>query len=222
MAEIYLVRHGQASFNSDDYDRLSDLGRQQSVLLGTYFSDRNIHFDHLFTGSMLRHKQTAEGILGKNTLNDTTLPGLNEYDFSALYEAFMAQHPEEVTASRKGDRRIFYDRLKRALKLWSEDKLEGNLPETWNAFKSRVSKALTHISDNATGKCLVVSSGGAISMAIGHILDLTPQKIIDLNLQIKNASFSHFYLGKGDFHLSSFNNIPHLDQPDRSHAITYS
>ncbi|PCI45804.1 MAG: histidine phosphatase family protein, partial [Alphaproteobacteria bacterium] len=40
MAEIYLVRHGQASFNTDDYDRLSDRGRQQSEYLGQYFTER--------------------------------------------------------------------------------------------------------------------------------------------------------------------------------------
>ena len=60
MAEIYLVRHGQASFNSDNYDRLSDLGRQQSELLGHYFADRNISFDQIFTGTQLRHSQTAD------------------------------------------------------------------------------------------------------------------------------------------------------------------
>ncbi|NPC53888.1 histidine phosphatase family protein, partial [Corallococcus exiguus] len=29
MAELYLVRHGQASFGAADYDRLSERGEQQ-------------------------------------------------------------------------------------------------------------------------------------------------------------------------------------------------
>ncbi|MCK5425185.1 MAG: histidine phosphatase family protein [Emcibacter sp.] len=222
MAEIYLVRHGQASFNSKNYDRLSDLGKQQSEYLGQYFTERDIAFDHIFTGTQLRHKQTADGIIGKKTNSYSVLSGLNEYNFSALYKAYMRQHPEEEEASRGGNRRIFYQRLKLALKLWAQDKLTGDLPESWAEFKSRVGDALAHIRETSDGKCLVVSSGGSISMAIGLILDLEPQKIIELNLQIKNASFCHIYLGRGTMKLSSFNNIPHLDQQGRFDAITFS
>lgn len=222
MAEIYLVRHGQASFNSDNYDRLSDMGWQQSEYLGQYFAERNITFDQIFTGSQLRHSQTAEGILDGRATRYNVHSGLNEYDFDALYKAYMAQHPDEAGAAKGGNRRIFYQRLKLALKLWSEDRLTGDLPESWSDFKGRVGDALAHIRDNSDGRSLVVSSGGAISMAIGHILDLDPEKIIDLNLQIKNASFSHIYLGRGSMQLSSFNNIPHLDQQGRFDAITFS
>ncbi len=224
MAEIYLVRHGQASFNSENYDRLSDLGHQQSAYLGVYFAIRNISFDHIFTGTQLRHSQTAEGIIKAqpHKVSPVCQEGLNEYDFKALYEAYMAQHPHEAPASPEGERRIFYQRLKKALKLWSENRLAGDLPESWDNFKSRVADALDQIQENTRGKCLVVSSGGAISMAIGQILDLKAQKIIDLNLQIKNSSFSHIYLGHDRMHLSSFNNIPHLDRQDRLDAITFS
>lgn len=224
MAEIYLVRHGQASFNSENYDRLSDLGHQQSAYLGVYFAIRNITFDHVFTGTQLRHSQTAEDIFmaQPHKVSPVRQEGLNEYDFKALYHAYMTQHPHEAPASPEGDRRIFYHRLKKALKLWSENRLAGDLPESWENFKARVADAFNQIQENARGKCLVVSSGGAISIALGQILDLKAQKIIDLNLQIKNSSFSHIYLGHDRMHLSSFNNIPHLDRQDRLDAITFS
>ncbi len=222
MAEIYLIRHGQASFHSDNYDQLSDLGRLQSRYLGQYFTERAIGFDHIFTGSQLRHKQTADAILDHTNTSYDIHNGLNEYDFAALYKAYMAQHPTKDEAAKNGGRRVFYHRLKQALMLWSQDKLTGDLPESWADFTGRVADALAHIRRQSDGISLVVSSGGAISMAIGHILGLEAQKIIDLNLQIKNASFSHIYPGRDRFHLSSFNNIPHLDRPDRSDAITYS
>ncbi|MFP3608465.1 histidine phosphatase family protein, partial [Paraburkholderia sp. SIMBA_053] len=38
MAELYLVRHGQASLGADDYDQLSDAGEQQGIWLGEYFA----------------------------------------------------------------------------------------------------------------------------------------------------------------------------------------
>ena len=34
MSLVYLVRHAQASFGARDYDRLSELGRQQARWLG--------------------------------------------------------------------------------------------------------------------------------------------------------------------------------------------
>ena len=34
MAEILVVRHGQASFGADNYDELSEKGRNQGRLLG--------------------------------------------------------------------------------------------------------------------------------------------------------------------------------------------
>jgi broad specificity phosphatase PhoE len=39
MASIYLIRHGQASFGAQDYDKLSELGRRQATLTGEYLRD---------------------------------------------------------------------------------------------------------------------------------------------------------------------------------------
>ena len=44
MGTLYLVRHGQASFGADDYDKLSDLGHRQCVRLGEYFRDKGVRF----------------------------------------------------------------------------------------------------------------------------------------------------------------------------------
>ncbi|NNE63221.1 MAG: histidine phosphatase family protein, partial [Gammaproteobacteria bacterium] len=62
MSELYLIRHAQACFGSDDYDQLSELGVRQSRLLGEYFDQRGIHFDHLVTGDMRRQHQTMEAV----------------------------------------------------------------------------------------------------------------------------------------------------------------
>ena len=44
MSLVYLVRHAQASFGARDYDRLSELGRQQARWLGDYFAGRGLRF----------------------------------------------------------------------------------------------------------------------------------------------------------------------------------
>ena len=42
MSVVLLVRHGQASFGAEDYDRLSALGEEQSRLLGSSLAARGV------------------------------------------------------------------------------------------------------------------------------------------------------------------------------------
>ena len=42
MGNLYLVRHGQASFLQQNYDKLSPLGEAQSRLLGEYWAPRGV------------------------------------------------------------------------------------------------------------------------------------------------------------------------------------
>ena len=62
MAELVLVRHGQASFGADDYDKLSELGWRQSRWLGEHFARRGAAFDLVVRGSLRRHAETWVGM----------------------------------------------------------------------------------------------------------------------------------------------------------------
>jgi broad specificity phosphatase PhoE len=62
MGTLYLVRHGQASFGSDDYDRLSELGARQCERLGEYFRAKGLRFDGVITGTLKRHVQSHEAL----------------------------------------------------------------------------------------------------------------------------------------------------------------
>lgn len=222
MAEFYLVRHGQASFGTDNYDRLSTLGRQQSVWLGEYFAARNIEFDRIIIGTQVRHRETAEEIcrgLGYNRpfIQD---PGLNEYDFSGLYNALGAEYAA-LKQLAAGDKREFYKGLKQVLHLWATDRLSGTLPESWKDFEQRVSQARHAIQHSGARCALVVSSGGPVGMMARQVLEASETTAIELNLQVKNTSFSHYYFNAQSIRLAGFNNIPHLDQLDRLDAISY-
>src|SRR3990172_4123936 len=59
MSMLALVRHGQASFFSDNYDQLSPLGEQQARLLGEYWVRRGAKFDEVYTGPRVRQIETA-------------------------------------------------------------------------------------------------------------------------------------------------------------------
>ena len=65
MGTLHLVRHGQASFGSDDYDRLSDLGVRQCRRLGEYWAARGQRFSAVLRGT-LRFRWLT--LLGQRTL----------------------------------------------------------------------------------------------------------------------------------------------------------
>ena len=66
MSVLYLVRHGQAG-TRENYDSLSDLGRDQARLLGEHFAQQKIRFDTVYSGSLSRQQATAaEALPGAN------------------------------------------------------------------------------------------------------------------------------------------------------------
>ncbi|MFA6245264.1 MAG: phosphoglycerate mutase family protein, partial [Candidatus Hydrogenedentales bacterium] len=59
MGFLTVVRHGQASFHEDDYDKLSPLGEEQARSLGTYWARHGIRFDHVVSGPLVRQRRSA-------------------------------------------------------------------------------------------------------------------------------------------------------------------
>jgi broad specificity phosphatase PhoE len=68
----------------------------------------------------------------------------------------------------------------------------------------------------------LVSSGGPISTAIGHVLGVPHQARIALNLQIRNSSVSEFHFSSKQHSLLSYNTLPHLDSLEHKSWITYA
>ncbi|MCU7555812.1 histidine phosphatase family protein [Alteromonas sp. ASW11-19] len=224
MTELFFVRHGQASFGAADYDKLSELGIQQSRWLGEYFHRRDRGFDYAFCGNLRRHRETATAIsegLGHVPPMEFS-DGLNEFDFQAVVTAYVTQHPQARPADG-APASEYYRLLKKSMQAWAADELDAQLlPESWLEFEDRAATVLQQLMQCQAERVLVVSSGGAIAMMLRHVLGYDPQTVIKMNLQIKNASFSQCLVSHSGVHLSSFNNVPHLDHPERVHAITYS
>ncbi len=222
MAELFLVRHGQASFGEADYDRLSSLGERQAFWLGEYFAERGLTFDRVFTGTLRRHRQTAEALFDGAgwSLPCEEDAGLNEYDFHALFAALGSEH-ESLKASADGGQHVFYKGLKQVLQLWSEDRLGGTAPETWREFVQRVENARQRIARCGGRRVLVVSSGGPIAVFARQALQAPASAAIALNMQLRNASFCQYFFNSEAFQLASFNSVPHLDRVSRPSSITY-
>ena len=69
---------------------------------------------------------------------------------------------------------------------------------------------------------LLVSSGGPIATAVGHVLGTSPDTTIELNLRIRNSGLTEFAFNPKRHMLVAYNHLPHLDHPDRRDWETYS
>ncbi|MBC8750642.1 MULTISPECIES: histidine phosphatase family protein [Paraburkholderia] len=223
MAELYLVRHGQASFGAENYDELSSSGFAQSRWLGEYFAQSDLSFDRVVTGTMRRHAQTADALLtamGGQPVEIAQDAGLNEYDFHALFSALGESGPASGPLPDRSMKH-FYERLKQALQLWSEDKLPRRVPETWGEFQARVEHARLAIQRSGGKRVLVVSSGGPIAVFTQQILNAPAAAAIALNMQIRNSSVSQYVFNDSAMSLVTFNALPHLEQVERRELVTY-
>ena len=222
MGTLYLVRHGQASFGADDYDVLSPLGHQQSARLGDYFKFKGIAFDAALTGTLNRQIQTYAGICQGMGTEPAAIqwPGLNEYDSHAVI-ATIHPHPLEKPTSPEMVRQHFR-LLKDGLAQWMAGVVSPEGMPSYPDFVAGVTSALDHIRKNCEGNVLLVSSGGPIATAVGHVLGTSAETTIELNLRIRNTSLTEFAFTPKRHMLVTYNTLPHLDAPEHAGWITYA
>ena len=223
MGSLFLVRHGQASFGADDYDQLSELGTRQCRRLGEYLHTRGQRFDAVLVGTLQRHRQSlaaiSEGLPGFPAALDW--PGLNEYDSHALIQAI---HPEPLAKPDTPELyRHHFRLLRQALEAWMNGTIAPQGMPSYEAFRSGVVAALDHVREHHHGNhVLLVSSGGPISTAVGHIVGSPAAITIDLNMRIRNSALTEFAFTPKRHMLVSYNTVPHLDDPQTRDWVTYA
>ena len=222
MGTLYLVRHGQASFGAEDYDQLSPLGTRQSLRLGEYFAHKGITFEAAVCGTQRRHVQTYAGICQGAGLGLASLPwpGLNEYDSAAVIAAI---HPQALEKADTPEQyRKHFRILRDGLTQWMNGVVSPKGMPSYPEFVAGVTAALEHVRKNHAGNVLLVSSGGPISTAVGHVLGTTPEITIELNLRIRNSSITEFAFTPKRHMLVTYNGLPHLDAAEYAQWVTYA
>ena len=147
-------------------------------------------------------------------------PGLNEYDSAAVIATI---HPEPLQKPDTPELYRHHFRLLRdALTQWMNGVTSPKGMPSYAGFQKGVTSALDHVRTQYAGNVLMVSSGGPISTAVGHVLGTTPETTIELNLRIRNASITEFAFTPKRHMLVSYNAIPHLEHPDYASWVTYS
>ena len=181
-----------------------------------------LQFDAVITGTLKRHAQTWAGIAQGAGLTHQPLewPGLNEYDSEAVIKAI---HP---TPLEKPDTPEIYRHhfrlLRDGLTQWMNGVVSPQGMPSYDDFVRGVTSALEHVRKSHTGNVLIVSSGGPISTAVGHVLGTTPETTIELNLRIRNSSVTELAYTPKRHMLVTYNTLPHLDDAAHADWVTYS
>lgn len=230
-----MVRHGQASFGGETYDRLSPRGHEQARILAGYLIESGLKFDALYSGDMDRQRATTREICETYAEQGIAMPEhgieprFNEYDSERIVRALihdvvagepeLADDIERIYTDRKAFQRIF----ERVMLRWITVDHGATEFETWPQVKERVSAALKDIMHaHGRGKrILVVASGGTISAAVQYALSIPDQETMLLCWQVVNSSVTRFMYNGERLTLQSFNAFSHLERMDSDDLITY-
>jgi len=216
MTTIYLVRHGQASFGAESYDKLSPNGEQQAIVLGHYFNDILKEAPLVVAGSMQRHQQTAHLCLDESfpeseIITDSAWNEFNHQQVFSRYEPrFNEPHLLKADVVKHANPRAYLSKIfEGAIERWTGGDFHHDYDESWPDFKNRVETALANLcgqlAESKPRYAVVFTSGGVISVAVGKILGLSPEKTFALNWAIANASMTTLRLVGNEPQLLSLN-----------------
>ena len=218
MGQILLVRHGQASWDGDDYDILSGRGHQQSELLGASLAGRGFAPDVLVSGGMRRHRETVENLVagaGLGTADVEVDAGWDEYDHISM----LAQVPTAF-AGEKPTSAEFQSWMEQATERWVSDENASDYHEPFATFTDRVDAALRRtVESTGNGTAVVVTSGGPISWVTTSLLGGGAALWSRLNVVCVNCGVTKLVTGRRGVTLVSFNEHTHVEgRPD---LLTY-
>ncbi|SLN44876.1 histidine phosphatase family protein [Pseudooctadecabacter jejudonensis] len=214
MGELFLVRHGQANSGAtseEEYDRLSDLGHAQAKLLGQWMQAHERPFDQVLSGTMRRHRETAQGMGYTPDAHDARL---NEMEYFALARDMAAVHG--LTPPQTSD--DFFTHMPQTLTAWEQATING--AEPFATFESRIWAALAEATKPGK-RVLCVTSGGVIAMVMRGALGLNTTQMAHVLLPVFNSSLHKFRIRDQGTFLTAFNAIPHLDAPDLADHRTH-
>lgn len=246
MATMLLVRHAQASYFEENYDRLSALGEAQSRLLGELWAGRGVEVTRVFTGPRMRQVRSAElcgeayAASGRRWPVPVVIDDLDEMRIEPIFREQMPELFERHAHLRalgdsmlaaEGDeaRARIFDRLfEGVVSMWVKGQLSAPGVETWPEFRSRVQRGLRaaqefrsegNLARAPSGRTVAVfTSAGVITAATQQALGLVDDKALGLAWHLRNCSISEFLFSGERWSLRSFNSVPHLTD---SGMITY-
>ena len=235
MSTIFFIRHAQGSFGKDNYDKLSGTGKKQAAILAEYFHSISMKFDEIYSGTMVRHKETVDEYITISKQKDIHIPEikydsrLNEYDaekiLSILLPVLLSEKPhfkedfDKLLSDKKSFQRVFSE----VMDMWSSGKYDMTGTATWEEFTSGINSFITDRMNehNSDKNIAVFTSGGPISALMMKVLSLSLHTSMKIRDNIVNSSITRFRYTGYRIMLSSFNEYSHLELAGGKDIITY-
>jgi broad specificity phosphatase PhoE len=209
---IYLLRHGQASFGTADYDVLSPTGSRQSTVLGAELARRGVTVHAVWSGTLRRQLETARECLRAAGVEAEVRQDKrwNEYDHLGLV-------PAGHGSAEAADARRFQGLLDEALRGWLAGGSAVGASGTWAEFSGGALAAVDEAFDDLPrgGNALVFTSAGVISAVCALLLKVPPEGYLALNRTMANASITKLVRGRSGTSLLSFNEHAHFEGEHR-------
>lgn len=232
MSRLIIVRHAQASFFDSDYDKLSELGREQAAFLGKFWKRHGLEPSRLICGPRLRHRQTLElaarevGSLWpeleiRDGLDEHKLDHLLGEPLPGLIERYpeLREHSDRyrIAASPSEKLRGFQLLFEAVGKLWREAAPGTEATQSWKEYRQGVVKEIGDIMRNSgkNATIVVVTSVGGVTAVLAELISRSDEQAFELGWRIRNCSVTEFVFSGRKITLDAFNNLAHL--PEKQH-----
>jgi broad specificity phosphatase PhoE len=225
MGVLMLVRHGQASSGTADYDVLSSLGIRQSRRVAETLSGYGIEPTSLIHGGMRRQRESAEQMLRGAASWDLPLEvdeRWRELEHLRVLHAYPTLTDEQRQQLNDGgmELRAFHQLYTRATARWASGAHDDNYPESFPDFIGRVRSAIGHAARAAGERrtAVVVTSAGPIAAACAMLTEVgeEPRRLAAawtrFNAVIVNGSVSRVVVGSTGARLLTFNEHAAFDR----------
>lgn len=231
MSTLYIVRHGQASLFTDDYDRLSDLGRAQAEALAEHWWRQGIGIDAAWSGDLRRQTDTAAIVAAYYRSQGGEFPRIerradfNEYPAEEILTSlggYLRERDRDVArlaaafegAAGHADRyRRFHRLMEAIIARWvAADYGDFEPAVTWQTWSGGAREALAEVVNGGSGRSVAVfTSGGIVGLSVQTALGAPHGTAADLSWRVLNASVTRYTFSGGRVSLDRFNDVAHLD-----------
>lgn len=234
MSTIYLIRHGQASFGADNYDKLSELGCRQASVTGEYLRDCGIHFDAVYSGDLSRQRETARLAIAGQPIEvphhiDPRLNEIqNDEQLKYLLPDVIRRTPTVQALVEKGlsSSKDYQKVIDAVFNYWVRPECNDTRIQSWTDYSSGARQALADIVQaQGSGKIIgVFTSGGTIATIVGQVLGVGGEQTYQFYEPLLNCSVTQLFYSKSKISLSCFNDcsaLRLLGQQRGENLLTY-
>lgn len=220
MANLLIIRHGQASFGAENYDQLSPLGQRQADLTGEFLRLTGTRLSAAYSGDLSRQRETGQRVLDQLEGAPELVidPRFNEVQTDEQIEVMMPllvnrdARFADLVAAMDTDTKSFQKIIESVFNYWVSPDCDVSGIQSWGDYHGGVVSAFEGAMASAVSgsDTAIFTSGGTIATIVGHVLKLTSDRVYEFYEPVFNCSITRIIFNSRKCSLSTFNDVGHL------------